>query len=37
METTIRKITMVGGFYEQLIAILKSALLKIVGSAKLNF
>ena len=37
METTIRKITMVGGFYEQLIAILKSALWKIVGSAKLNF
>ena len=26
-----------GGFYERLIAILKSALQKIVGSAKLNF
>ena len=26
-----------GGFYERFIAILKSALLKIVGSAKLNF
>ena len=37
METNIRKLPWWGGFYERLIAILKSALQKIVGSAKLNF
>ena len=37
METNIRKITRWGGFYKRLIAILKSALQKIIGSAKLNF
>ena len=37
METILEKSPWWGGFYEKLVAILKSDLRKIVGSAKLNF